>query len=130
MATPEREPTDEEVNMKTFLAIFIGTPSAMEAWRSLPEQELKERQTRGIKAWHEWVDRNKASIVDIGAPLGRTKSVSKAAIDDIRNNMGAYTIVRSESHEAAAKLFENHPHFTIFPGQSVEIMECLPIPNA
>jgi hypothetical protein len=26
-------------------------------------------------------------------------------------------------------MFENHPHFTIFPGDSVEIMECLPIPG-
>ena len=30
---------------------------------------------------------------------------------------------------AAAKLFENHPHFTIFPGESVEIMPVLPIPG-
>jgi hypothetical protein len=37
-------------------------------------------------------------------------------------------IVQAESHEAAAKLFENHPHFTTFPGDSVEIMECLPLP--
>ena len=35
--------------------------------------------------------------------------------------------ILAESHEAAAKLFENHPHFTIFPGDSVEIMECLPM---
>ena len=31
--------------------------------------------------------------------------------------------------EAAAKLFERHPHFTIFPGDSVEIMECVPLPG-
>ena len=30
---------------------------------------------------------------------------------------------------AAAKLFEKHPHFTIFPGESVEFMECLPMPT-
>ena len=28
-------------------------------------------------------------------------------------------------HEAAAKLFQSHPHFTIFPGDAVEVMECL-----
>ena len=39
-------------------------------------------------------------------------------------------VVRAESHEAAAKLFENHPHFTIFPGEGVEIMPVLPIPGA
>lgn len=42
----------------------------------------------------------------------------------------AYMVVRADSHEAAAKLFERHPHFTIFPGESVEIMPVLPIPGA
>ena len=40
-----------------------------------------------------------------------------------------YTIVQAESQEAAAKLFLNHPHFMIFPGDGVEIMECLPLPE-
>jgi hypothetical protein len=26
-------------------------------------------------------------------------------------------------------MFENQPHFSIFPGDSVELMECLPIPE-
>ena len=43
--------------------------------------------------------------------------------------MTGYVIVQAESHEAAAKMFENHPHFSIFPGDSVEIMECLPLPQ-
>jgi ribosomal protein S17 len=43
--------------------------------------------------------------------------------------MTAYTIVEAESLEAAAALFADHPHFTIFPGDSVEIMECLPMPG-
>lgn len=47
----------------------------------------------------------------------------------IKNNLAAYLVVQAESHEAAAKLFEDHPHFTIFPGEAVEIMECLPIPG-
>ena len=40
------------------------------------------------------------------------------------------SVVRAETHEAAARMFENHPHFAIFPGDSVEIMECLPIPTS
>jgi hypothetical protein len=44
--------------------------------------------------------------------------------------MGAYMVVRADSHEAAAKLFEGHPHFTIFPGERVEIMPVLPIPGS
>jgi hypothetical protein len=30
---------------------------------------------------------------------------------------------------AAAKLFEDHPHFAIFRGEAIEIMPILPIPN-
>jgi hypothetical protein len=44
--------------------------------------------------------------------------------------LSAYTVVRAESHEAAARMFEKHPHFTNFPGDSVEIMPVLPIPGA
>ena len=55
------------------------------------------------------------------------KSTKKAA--DIANEMGAFTVVRAASHEAAAKMFENHPHFAIFPGERVEIMPVLPIPG-
>ena len=62
-------------------------------------------------------------------PLGPTKRVSAEGIAEARNQVTAYVIVRAESHEAAARMFEEHPHFTIFPGDAVEIMECLPIPN-
>ena len=43
--------------------------------------------------------------------------------------MTAYVIVQAENHEEAAQMFEGHPHFTIFPGEAVEVMECLPIPG-
>jgi hypothetical protein len=72
---------------------------------------------------------NSTAIVDQGSPLGKTKRASPEGITDIKNAMTGYVIVRAESHEAAAKLFENHSHFTIFPGDSVEIMECLPLPD-
>jgi len=115
--------------MKRFLAIYTGTPAAMAGWNSLPEHERKEREAAGVKAWHAWADNHKASIVEMGAPLGRTKSISKGGVIDIRNNMTAFTVVQAETHQAAARMFENHPHFTVFPGEAVEVMECLPIPS-
>jgi hypothetical protein len=72
---------------------------------------------------------HKASVVVQGGPLGKTKRVSTQGISDTKNNMTGYVVVSAESHEAAAKLFEKHPHFTIFPGDAVEIMEVLPIPG-
>jgi hypothetical protein len=118
-------------NMKKFLAIYIGTEASLKKaqWDKLDEATRKARQASGVKAWMDWGVENSAAIVDRGSPLGKTKQASPEGVTDIKNVMAAYVIVRAESHDAAAKLFENHPHFTIFPGDSVEIMECLPLPG-
>jgi hypothetical protein len=115
--------------MKKFCAIYLGTPAKREQWTRLDEATRKQREQQGMKAWQDWVNENQAAIVDHGAPLGKTKRIDASGIKDTSNAMAAYTVVQAESHEAAAKLFVNHPHFTIFPGDAVEIMECLPIPG-
>jgi len=56
--------------------------------------------------------------------------VSSVGISDAKNTLTGYVILEAESHEVAAELFRQHPHFAIFPGDSVEIMEILPIPGA
>lgn len=114
----------------TYLAIFLGskTSAKMAAWTALPEAERKARERDGMAAWKAWVAKHQAAIVAMGGPLGKTKKISAAGIADISNALGAFTVVRAESHEAAAKMFENHPHFAIFPGESVEVMPVLPIP--
>lgn len=117
--------------MKRFMAIYIGTEAALErsGWKQLDEPTRKAREAAGIEAWMAWGRTHAASIVDQGSPLGRTKRVAADGIGDIKNAMTGYVIVQAESHEAAAKLFEDHPHFAMFPGDSVEIMECLPLPG-
>ena len=114
----------------TFLAVFLGskTSKKMAAWNALPDAERREKERQGIAAWKAWVEKHQASLIDIGGPLGKTKQVDAAGIADISNEMGAFTVVRASSHEAAAKMFENHPHFTFFPGEKIEIMPVLPIP--
>jgi hypothetical protein len=116
--------------MKKFLAIYIGTEDAFEksGWNQLDDEKRKAREAAGMKAWMDWGATHAAAILDQGNPLGKTKRTSPEGLADIKNVMAGYTIIQAESHEAAAKLFENHPHFTIFPGDSVEIMECLPLP--
>lgn len=117
--------------MKKFLAIYLGSQSSdnYKAFQSLDEAARKSRRDAGMKAWLDWMTRNKGALRDPGGPLGKTKQVSRKGVADVRNAMGGYVIVDAESHEAAAKLFEQHPHFTIFPGESVEIMEILQIPG-
>jgi hypothetical protein len=116
----------------TFLAVFVGkkTSSRMAAWNALSEEVRRKKMQEGIAAWKAWVEKHHAAIVGMGGPLGKTKKVSEHGIEDISNLMSGYTVVRADSHEAAAKLFEKHPHFTVFPGDSVEVMPVLPIPSA
>jgi hypothetical protein len=115
----------------TFLAVFLGskTSANMAAWNALPEAERRAREQRGMAAWKAWVEKHQAALVAMGGPLGKTKKVDSNGISDIANEMGAFTVVRAASHEAAAKMFEDHPHFTIFPGERIEIMPVLPIPG-
>jgi hypothetical protein len=117
--------------MKKFLAIYIGTEGALEksGWKKMDEEQRKKLDEAGVKAWEEWAMAHADAIVDQGSPLGKTKRAASEGIADIKNSMTGYVIVQAESHEAAARMFERHPHFTIFPGDSVEIMECLPLPG-
>jgi hypothetical protein len=119
-----------ETLMKRFLAVFTGSAAARARWEALTQAERDQRHAAGFRAWGDWMAKHQKSIIEGGAPLGRTKLVATAGVSDIRNNLAAFVIVQTETHEAAARLFEGHPHFTLFPGEGVEVMECLPIPGA
>jgi hypothetical protein len=115
----------------SYLAVFLGSKTSPRraAWDALSEGERRAKEQEGMAAWKAWVEKHHAAILAMGGPLGRTKKVTQRGTDDVSNEMGAFTVVRAESHEAAAKLFEKHPHFTIFPGDAIEIMPVLSIPG-
>jgi hypothetical protein len=114
-----------------YLAVFLGSKNGARraAWNALSERERAAKQQEGVAAWGAWAAKSHGAIVEIGGPLGKTKKVSQSGIADVSNEMGAFTVVRAPSHEAAARLFEGHPHFTIFPGDRVEIMPILALPG-
>ena len=114
--------------MKTFLAVFT-TPTSRDKWNALDDQTRTEREKAGMIAWHQWMADHEDVIVDKGGPLGKTKQISLTGISDTSNNLGGFLKLHAESHKAAAKLFENHPSFAIFPGDGVQVMECMPIPT-
>lgn len=111
--------------MGRFVALYMGAPD------SGTRADMKEEDiARGMAAWGAWMQDNANRIVDAGGPLGKTKKASADGVSDTRNAVAGYVVIEAESHAAAARLFENHPHFSIFPGDSVEIMEVLPVPSA
>lgn len=54
--------------------------------------------------------------------VGRTRRVTKTGVCDAVNAVRGYIVVEGESIDAAARLFEDHPHFTVFPEDGVDIM--------
>lgn len=116
----------------TYLAVFTGSKTSPRraAWDALSDSARQAKQQEGMVAWRAWMQKHQAAILPGGGPLGKTKKTTQRGIADSSNEMGAFALVRAESHEAAARMFEGHPHFTIFPGDAIEIMPVLPIPGA
>jgi hypothetical protein len=114
----------EEDTMPKFLAVFTGKPGAPSG---PPDPAVA---AKGVQAWGAWMSRHADKIVETGGPLGKTKKVSNDGITDVRNHLTGYVVLEAADIDAAARLFEGHPHFTIFPGDGVEVMPVLPIPTA
>jgi hypothetical protein len=117
--------------MKNFLAIYLGAPGSPKfaEFIAMEEGKRKKIEAQGIQAWGDWMKTHASVIVQTGGPLGKTKKVSAQGVSDTKNNLSGYVVVKAESADEAAKLFLKHPHFSIFPGDSVEIIEVLPIPG-
>lgn len=109
--------------MARFMAVFTGTPD--------PNRPAPSGETiaKGMAAWRAWMERYKDQIVDGGGPLGKTKRVNAHGVADASNNLSAIVVIEADSHQAAAEMFEGHAHFSIFPGDGVDVMPCLPIPG-
>lgn len=113
--------------MRKFLAIYTGTEESFEKsqWSKLSPEDMKKKQQEGMQAWGQWGQEHQKAIIDMGSPIGKTKRVDKSGVKDSKNTVTGYVIIQAESHEEAAQMFKNHPHFSIFPGDAVEIMPCL-----
>lgn len=59
--------------------------------------------------------------------MGKTKRVTAQKVSYVRNDLNFYVIVKADSHEAAAELFEGHPHLQI-PESSIEVMDIPEMP--
>ncbi len=116
----------------TYLAVFLGNRNSprAQAFFALPEDQRNAKQREGGAAWHAWMEKHKDVIAYDGGPLGKTKKVGPDGISDVSNDMGGFCVITAPSADAAAKLFEKHPHFTIFPGERVEVMPVMPVPQA
>src|SRR5258708_6539354 len=123
-----RQPSGRSCTMKKFFALFAIPAGVVENWKKTTNPaKAKAMSDDMMKAWDKWMKDHEKDIVDKGQPLGKTKRVTAQKVSDVRNDLDFYVIVKADSHEAAAELFEDHPHLQI-PESSVEIMEIPEMP--
>lgn len=111
-----------------YLAVFTSdkTGPKWRAWRAMSEAEQAETARLGVAAVAAWEEAHRDSIVFQGGPLGPTKRIGDdGAVTDMVNLLTVFMVVRADSHEAAARLFEGHPHMSIFVCDGVEVMPVL-----
>jgi hypothetical protein len=109
--------------MATFLALYMAPVGAMDEMMKSTTQEGRDTQTQ---AWNAWIEEKKASLVDVGAPVGKNKRVTSSGVSDVRNEVGGYSIVEAASHEAAAALFADNPMLEM-PSAYVEVLAIMPM---
>ncbi|MGQ3211063.1 MAG: hypothetical protein ACT6U0_02130 [Shinella sp.] len=108
--------------MPRFLAVYTIKPEDVASFRSLPKTEQDAIDAIGVKQWAAWEERNAASILDRGGMVGKTTRITRDGVAKAVNPFCGYLVVEAETADAAARLFHDHPHITVFPGDGVDIM--------
>jgi hypothetical protein len=110
--------------MKKFLVLYRAPQSAFEQMmKSTPEQ-----QKAGMDAWMAWSKKAGSSIVDMGAPLGKSMRVNKSSAAPAFTDFGGYSILQGETKEAVAASLSGHPHF-MMPEGTIDVVELMPVPG-
>ncbi len=112
--------------MAKFLVNYLAPASVIDDWKKKPAEERKAAETKMQSEWKQWMSDHSKMLADKGAGVGKTKRVDQKGTSDTRNDIMLYTIVEADSHDAAAKAFEGHPHLQI-PQASIEIMAINPM---
>ncbi len=112
-------------NTKKFVALYLVPASVMADWAKTDPETKKAAEEKMHAEWGKWMGDHAKMIVstEVG---GKTKRVTASGVVDIKNEIMLYSFVKAESHEAAVKAFENHPHLQI-PQSSIEVMEVKPM---
>jgi hypothetical protein len=114
--------------MKTYLVTYLAPASVIDDWKKTDPETRKTAEEKMREDWGNWMRKHANIFVDKGAGVGKTRRVTAQGSGGARNDIMLYAVVQAESHEAASKLFEDHPHLGI-PSASIEVMEIHSLPG-
>jgi hypothetical protein len=108
-------------NLNKYIALYLAPVSVIEDWMKSDPETRKVGEQKMRAEWQQWAGQHANMILGTEAG-GKTKRVSPGGVADVKNDIMLYSFIEADSHEAAAKAFENHPHLQI-PQSTIEIME-------
>jgi hypothetical protein len=114
-----------DATKQKFLVLYLIPASVMADWAKTDPtiRQLEEQKMQA--AWGKWMGEHANMVIGTEAG-GKTKRVAASGVSDTKNDIILYSFVEAESHDAAAKAFENHPHLQI-PQSSIEVMSVKPM---
>jgi hypothetical protein len=104
-----------------FVAAYTMKPEDLATFRARPKSEQDAIDKAGLKAWKEWAKRNAAAIVATDVMVGKARRVTRSGIADAWNQIAGFLVVEA-ADIAAAGLFQDHPHITVFPGDGMPVV--------
>ena len=86
--------------------------------------ETQEERDAEMAAWGAWFEQMGAAVVDGGAPVGMSKTVSTTGVEDNggSNPLSGYTLVEADTIEAALTMAKGSPHLK---EGTIEVAECI-----
>jgi hypothetical protein len=117
--------TMADATKQKFLVLYLIPASVMADWAKTDPSIRQAEEQKMQAAWGKWMGEHAKMIISTEAG-GKTKRVTASGVSDTKNDIILCSFVEAESHDAAARAFENHPHLQI-PQSSIEVMYVRPM---
>lgn len=114
--------------MQKFLVLYMAPVEGLEAWMKKDEAIRKDDEVKMKADWDAWVTAHANLFSGPTAGAGKTKRVMKGKVEDVKNTIMMTSVIEAESHNAAAAVFTDHPHFGI-PDAWIEVMPLRYLPG-
>jgi hypothetical protein len=107
--------------MKKFLVLYMAPLAEMD---KMMASSTPEGMKEGMNKWMVWMETHKEMFSDKGGPASRNMRVMPSGSSMTRNEVTGYSVLQAASHDEAAKIFSDCPHFDI-PGAYVDLTELM-----
>ncbi|WP_136660277.1 YciI family protein [Nitratireductor sp. XY-223] len=100
-------------------------PNFVYAYHGGKPPESPEEGAKVMAAWNAWFEALGAAVVDGGAPVGASKTVSSGGVSDGggANPLSGYSIVSADNIDAAVEMAKGCP--ILEGGGSIEVAEAM-----